>query len=124
MKYRNKSTVYYVASLAGVPLALDMNFLRNFAYVRVKIGCQDLLWSPVQELAPSRRGFMNFSLQEKSLTPLPHLLTIMLQQLKVMMVGHSKILQKGRGLRERRKGIQQGIMGTLMLVTHEVGAPR
>jgi hypothetical protein len=39
MKFRSMSTAYYVASFIGKPLALDKNCLRNFTYVRVKIGC-------------------------------------------------------------------------------------
>jgi hypothetical protein len=42
MKFRNHSTTFYVASLVGKPLALDKNFLTDFSYVRVKIGCHDL----------------------------------------------------------------------------------
>jgi hypothetical protein len=29
MKYRSKSTVFYVASMVGEPLALDKNYFRN-----------------------------------------------------------------------------------------------
>ena len=39
MKFRDKSTIFYIASLAGRPLALDKNTIRNFGFVRVKIGC-------------------------------------------------------------------------------------
>jgi hypothetical protein len=111
MRYRNKSTVYYVASMAGVPLALDMNFLRNFAYVRVKIGCQDLLWSLAQELAPSKRGSMNFNSPGKSLILPLHLLIIMLQLWKILMVVHNRAHQKGKGLGERKRGMLQKVMG-------------
>jgi hypothetical protein len=38
MKYRCKSTAFYVVSMVGKPLALDKNYLRNFSYIRVKIG--------------------------------------------------------------------------------------
>jgi hypothetical protein len=37
MKYRNRSTAFYVASMVGKHLALDKNFMRNFPYIRVKI---------------------------------------------------------------------------------------
>ena len=46
MKFREKSTVFYVASLVGKPLALDKNSLRNLAYVRVKIACLDVSLVP------------------------------------------------------------------------------
>jgi hypothetical protein len=60
MKYRNKSTTYYAVSMAGVPLALDMNFLRNFAYVRVKIGCQDPALVPSSRIGAIKKGFYEF----------------------------------------------------------------
>jgi hypothetical protein len=46
MKYICKSTAFYVASMVGKPLALDKNYLRNFSYIRVKIGCQDITLVP------------------------------------------------------------------------------
>jgi hypothetical protein len=60
MKYRNKSTAYYAASMAGLLLDLDMNFLRNFAYVRVKIGCQDLSLAPSSRIGAIKNEFYEF----------------------------------------------------------------
>jgi hypothetical protein len=69
MRYRNKSTVYYVASMAGVPLALDMNFLRNFAYVRVKIGCQDPALVPSSRIGSIKKGFYEFQFTREVIDP-------------------------------------------------------
>jgi hypothetical protein len=60
MKYRFKSTVYYVAGLVGKPLALDKNYLKNFAYVRVKIGCMDLNLVPKSRVGEIKKGFFEF----------------------------------------------------------------
>jgi hypothetical protein len=60
MKFRNKSTVYYAASLVGKPLALDKNYLRHFAYVRVKIGSQDLTLVPNSRIGEIKKGFYEF----------------------------------------------------------------
>jgi hypothetical protein len=60
MKYRNKSTAYYVVSMAGVPLALYMNFLRSLAYFRVKIGCQDPALVPSSRIGAIKKGFYEF----------------------------------------------------------------
>jgi hypothetical protein len=57
MKFISKSTAFYAASLVGKPLAIDKNCLRNFAYVRVKIGCQDLSLVPNTRLAEIKKGF-------------------------------------------------------------------
>jgi hypothetical protein len=60
MKSRSKFTVYYVASSVGKPLALDKNCLRNFAYVRVKIGSQDLSLVPNTRIGEIKKGFYEF----------------------------------------------------------------
>jgi hypothetical protein len=60
MNFRNRSTIFYAASLVGKPLALDKNFLRNFSYVRVKLGARIYPWSQIQELLRSRVRSMNF----------------------------------------------------------------
>lgn len=41
MKFRNKETVFRVTTMVGRPLALYPNTLKNFTYVRVKLGCLD-----------------------------------------------------------------------------------
>jgi hypothetical protein len=60
MKYRCKSTAYYVASMVGKPLALDKNYLRNFSYIRVKIGCQDITLVPERRIGEIRKAFYEF----------------------------------------------------------------
>jgi hypothetical protein len=60
MKYRCKSTAYYVASMVGKPLALDKNYLRNFSYIRVKIGCQDITLVPEKRIGEIRKAFYEF----------------------------------------------------------------
>jgi hypothetical protein len=60
MKYRNKSTAYYVASMVGKPLALDKNYLRNFSYIRVKIGCQNIELVPNTRIGEIKKGFYEF----------------------------------------------------------------
>jgi hypothetical protein len=60
MKYRCKSTAFYVASMVGRPLALDKNYLRNFSYIRVKIGCQDLSLVPSTHIGEIRKAFFEF----------------------------------------------------------------
>jgi hypothetical protein len=62
MNFRNRSTVFYVASLVGKPLALDKNFLRNFSYVRVRIGSQDLSLVPNTRIGEIKVGSMNSSI--------------------------------------------------------------
>jgi hypothetical protein len=57
MKYGNKSTAFYAASLVGKPLALDKNFLINFSYVRVKIGSLDLSLVPNTRIGEIKGGF-------------------------------------------------------------------
>jgi hypothetical protein len=69
MKYRKKSTIYYAASMAGVPLALDMNFLRNFAYVRVKIGCEDPTLVPSSRIGAIKKGFYEFQFTREFIDP-------------------------------------------------------
>jgi hypothetical protein len=60
MKYRCKSTAFYVASMVGRPLALDKNYLRNFSYIRVKIRCQDLSLVPSTHIGEIRKAFFEF----------------------------------------------------------------
>jgi hypothetical protein len=60
MKYRNKSTTYYVAGMVGKPLALDKNYLRNFSYIRVKIGCQNIELVPNTRIGEIKKGFYEF----------------------------------------------------------------
>jgi hypothetical protein len=60
MKYRFKSTVYYAAGLVGKPLGFDKNYLKNFAYVRVKIGCMDLDMVPKTRVGEIKKGFYEF----------------------------------------------------------------
>jgi hypothetical protein len=60
MKFRSKSNVYYAASFVGKPLAVDKNCLGNFAYARVKIGCQDLSLVPNTRIGEIKKGFYEF----------------------------------------------------------------
>jgi hypothetical protein len=60
MKYRCKSTAFYVASMVGKPLALDKNYLRNFSYIRVKIGCQDITLVLEKRIGEIRKAFYEF----------------------------------------------------------------
>jgi hypothetical protein len=60
MKYRCKSTAFYVASMVGKPLALDKNYLRNFSYIRVKIGCQDITMVPSTRIGEIKKAFFEF----------------------------------------------------------------
>jgi hypothetical protein len=60
MKYRCKSTAFYVASMVGRPLTLDNNYLRNFAYIRVKIGCQELPLVPNTRIGEIKKAFFEF----------------------------------------------------------------
>jgi hypothetical protein len=69
MKFRNKSTVYYAASLVGKPLALDKNYLRHFAYVRVKIGSQDLSLVPNSRIGEIKKGFYEFQYSRELFEP-------------------------------------------------------
>jgi hypothetical protein len=69
MKYRNKSTSYYGATLAGLPLALGMNYLRNFAYIRVKIGCQDPALVPSSRIGAIKKGFYEFQYTREVIDP-------------------------------------------------------
>jgi hypothetical protein len=57
MNFRSKSTALYAASLVGKPLDVDKNFIRNFSYVRVRIGCQDLSLVPNTRIGEMRGGF-------------------------------------------------------------------
>jgi hypothetical protein len=69
MKFRNKSTAYYAASLVGKPLALGKNYLRHFAYVRVKIGCQDLALVPNSRIWEIKKGFYEFQYSRELFDP-------------------------------------------------------
>jgi hypothetical protein len=46
--------------MVGRPLALDKNYLRNFSYIRVKIGCQDLSLVPSTRIGEIRKAFFEF----------------------------------------------------------------
>jgi hypothetical protein len=69
MKFMNKSTVFYAASLVGKPIALDKNYLRHFAYVRVKIGSQDLALVPNSRIAEIKKGFYEFQYARELFDP-------------------------------------------------------
>ncbi|KAK1620803.1 hypothetical protein QYE76_026320 [Lolium multiflorum] len=69
MKFRNKSTAYYAASLVGKPLALDKNYLRHFAFVRVKIGSQDLALVPNSRIGEIKKGFYEFQYSRELFDP-------------------------------------------------------
>jgi hypothetical protein len=69
MRYRNKSTAYYVASMAGLPLTLDMNLLMNFAYIRVKLGCQDPALVPSSRIDSIKKGFYEFQFTREVIDP-------------------------------------------------------
>jgi hypothetical protein len=71
MKFRSKSTVYYAAIFVGKPLALDKNCVRNFAYVRVKIGCQDLSLVPNTRIGEIKKGFYVFIYTRELFEPSP-----------------------------------------------------
>jgi hypothetical protein len=71
MKFRSKSTVYYAASFVGKPLALDKNCLRNFAYVRVKIGCQDLSLVPNTRIGEIKKDFYELQYTRELFEPSP-----------------------------------------------------
>jgi hypothetical protein len=60
MKYISKSTAFYIASMVGKPLALDKNYLRNFSYIRVKIGCQDITLVPNTRIGEIKKAFYEF----------------------------------------------------------------
>jgi hypothetical protein len=69
MKFRNKSTVFYAASLVGKPLGLDKNYLRHFAYVSVKIGSQDLALVPNSRIAKIKKGFYELQYSRELFDP-------------------------------------------------------
>jgi hypothetical protein len=46
--------------MVGKPLALDKNYLRNFSYIRVKIGCQDITLVPEKRIGEIRKTFYEF----------------------------------------------------------------
>jgi hypothetical protein len=71
MKFRRKSTAHYAASFVGKPLALDKNCLRNFAYVRVKIGFQDLSLVPNTRIGEIKKGFYEFQYTRELFEPTP-----------------------------------------------------
>jgi hypothetical protein len=72
MNFRNRSTMFYAASLVGKPLALDKNFLRNFSYVRVKIGSQDLSLVPNTRIGEIKSGFYEFQYTRELCEPIPN----------------------------------------------------
>jgi hypothetical protein len=71
MNFRNRSTVFYAASLVGKPIAMDKNFLRNFSYVRVKIGSQDLSLVPNTRIDEIRGDFYEFQYTRELCDPTP-----------------------------------------------------
>jgi hypothetical protein len=71
MNFRNRSTVFYATSLVGKPLAMDKNFLRNFSYVRVKIGSQDLSLVPNTWIGEIKSGFYEFQYTRELCDPTP-----------------------------------------------------
>jgi hypothetical protein len=71
MDFRSRSTVFYAASLVGKPLAMDKNFLRNFSYVRVKIGSQDLSLVPNTRIGEIKGGFYEFQYTRELCDPTP-----------------------------------------------------
>jgi hypothetical protein len=95
MKYRCKSTAFYVASMVGRPLTLDKNYLRNFSYVRVKIGCQD--WSLALALGKSRKPSLNSILPEGSLKEISNQTIKWVILLPTRRMGISKGHQNGKG---------------------------
>jgi hypothetical protein len=46
--------------MVGKPLALDKNYLRNFSYIRVKIGCQDITMVPSTRIGEIKKAFFEF----------------------------------------------------------------
>jgi hypothetical protein len=71
MNFRCNSTVFYAASLVGKPLVLDKNFLRNFSYVRVKIGSQDLSLVPNTRVCEMEGGFYELQYTRELCEPIP-----------------------------------------------------
>jgi hypothetical protein len=71
MKFRSKFIVYYAANFVGKTLALDKNCLMNFAYVRVKIGCQDLSLIPNTRIGEIKKGFYEFQYTRELFEPSP-----------------------------------------------------
>jgi hypothetical protein len=71
MDFRKRSTVFYAASLVGKPLSMDKNFLRNFSYVRVKIGSQDLSLVPNTRIAEIKGGFYELQYTRELCDPTP-----------------------------------------------------
>ena len=69
MKYRNKSTAFYVASMVGKPLALDKNFLRNVSYIRVRIGCQDTSLIPNTRIGEIKKEYYEFQFTKELFDP-------------------------------------------------------
>jgi hypothetical protein len=98
MRFRSKSTAYYVASLVGKPLGLDKNCLRNFSYVRVKIGCQDLSLVPSSRIGEIKKISMNSNILENFLNQLLLLATELVSMRQMQMKVATKGLQKDREL--------------------------
>ena len=69
LKYREKCTICYVAGLAGKPLALDKNSMRNFSYVRVKLGCKDVTLVPNVREAELEYKFYDFQFSRELVEP-------------------------------------------------------
>jgi hypothetical protein len=71
MNFRCRSTVFYAASLLGKPLALDKKSLRNFSYVRVKIGSRDLSLVPNTRIGEMEGGFHELQYTRELCEPTP-----------------------------------------------------
>lgn len=60
MKYRTKKTIFRICAMAGKPIALDTNTVRNFAYVRVKLGCIHVGLAPATRVREIGGAFYEF----------------------------------------------------------------
>ena len=69
MNFRCKSVIFYVAGLAGKPLALDKNSIRNFNFVRVKLGCRDVAMVATTREAELGNGLYDFQYSRELFEP-------------------------------------------------------
>jgi hypothetical protein len=99
IKYENKSTTYYVASMVGKPLILDKNYLRNFSYIRVKIGYQDIELVPNTRIGEIKKEFLNSKLLERYLKLLPIMVTLLVLVPQFKMMENNMTLPRDRGFR-------------------------
>jgi hypothetical protein len=97
MKFRSKSNVYYAASFVGKPLAVDKNCLGNFAYARVKIGCQDLSLVPNTRIGEIKKGFYEFQYTRELFEPSSPTSTRTGVAENITGMEEIKGLQKGKG---------------------------